>query len=152
MRFLSILFTLFQALLALADDDHLQNAVHGAQSLQNWYNATTGLWQKSGWWNSANLVDILAELALIDHSSSRNLTNGIFSNTFVNAQRLNLNQTLKTNDTCKTSSCLESEPVLQPKGFFNEFYDDGGWWVSTIACPWYLCHLTLCVGSRMDQG
>lgn len=133
-RSLSVVLLLCLQLSPALAGAHLENAKSGAKELQDWYNATSGLWKDSGWWNSANLVEILAELAALDNSLS-NITDGVFSHTFNNAQRLNLKQNLTTDPSCDDASCLDTTPILQPNGFFNDFYDDGGWWVSTISRP-----------------
>ncbi|MBN9389199.1 MAG: glycoside hydrolase family 76 protein [Chloroflexi bacterium] len=74
------------------------NAADGMAALQGWYNTTTGTWDSTGWWNSANaletVIDYTARTGLTTYSES-------ISNTFdVNS---------KTN-------------------FLNEYYDDEGWW------------------------
>lgn len=71
-----------------------------ATALLQLYDRDTGLFRTTGWWNSANAITALADLARVtgDHSYS-----DTFRNTFLQAPR-------------KFAS------------FQNEFYDDEGWW------------------------
>ncbi len=71
-----------------------------AQSLASAYDPATGLFQGTGWWNSANGITALANAARVLPTSS---FDGIFRTTFRVAQ--------------------DHAP-----GFLNEFYDDEGWW------------------------
>jgi predicted alpha-1,6-mannanase (GH76 family) len=77
-----------------------QQTLAGIDKLQTWYTQSTGLYQTTGWWNSANALTMLADYSLAAHSNSYN---GVFANSFQQAQ--------------KTSS-----------GFLNNYYDDEGWW------------------------
>jgi len=78
----------------------LERAADAVQRLQQWYTPTTGLYQTTGWWNSANILTALADYERA--SGSRGYT-AIFANTFVEAQK------------------------TYPE-FLNNYYDDEGWW------------------------
>lgn len=77
-----------------------QRAAHALDTLQGWYNPTTGLYQTTGWWNSANAITALTDFSRIRKTKKYN---PILANTFTAAQ--------------KTS-----------KRFLNDYYDDEGWW------------------------
>ncbi len=77
-----------------------QRAALAIHALQSWYNQQTGLYNTTGWWNSANAITTLASYSRI--SGSREF-DPIFENTFTQAQ--------------KTAP-----------GFLNKYYDDEGWW------------------------
>lgn len=103
-------------------------------ALQEWYNTTSGLWDTTGWWNSANVVTMLADLVAIDASVER-LTKTVFPNTFAQAQKYNLQQLkirtptyIETFDKDEIPNGHEKPPVINPKGFVNDYYDDEGWW------------------------
>jgi predicted alpha-1,6-mannanase (GH76 family) len=68
--------------------------------LYGFYDAATGLWDTTGWWNSANALE-----ATIDYSARTGDTTytHAIANTFTQAQHRNA-------------------------GFINEFFDDEGWW------------------------
>ncbi|MDE3201817.1 MAG: glycoside hydrolase family 76 protein [Acidobacteriota bacterium] len=66
--------------------------------LQQWYNQKTGLWDKTGWWNSANVLTVLIDYA---HVTGSQLTEPVATNT----HKLN-----------------------SSKDFLNDYYDDEGWW------------------------
>jgi len=110
------------------------NAVSATKALQNWYNQTNGLWQTTGWWNSANCITVLADLTALD-SQLDIITGQVWPNTFEKAQKFNLKQSRSPNS-CETTVCRrnvrrKNEAQLEdanPKGFLNGFYDDEGWW------------------------
>lgn len=66
--------------------------------LQSWYDAKTGLWKSTGWWNSANALDSVIDYAAYTKSTAYN---DVIDNTF----RVNAGD-----------------------NFLNKFYDDEGWW------------------------
>ena len=68
------------------------------QRLQAWYNPETGLWNSTGWWNSANALT-----ALID--DARVSGNEEFRPAIARTYALNVHG-----------------------GFLNDYYDDEGWW------------------------
>jgi predicted alpha-1,6-mannanase (GH76 family) len=81
-------------------NSYLQYATNAAQKLQTWYTPPTGLYQSTGWWNSANAITVLVDYARA--SKSKQYTS-VFANTFSAAQKAN-------------------------PAFLNNFYDDEGWW------------------------
>jgi predicted alpha-1,6-mannanase (GH76 family) len=77
-----------------------QRAASGVQTLQGWYDSSTGLYKTTGWWNSANAITVLIDYARVSRSTQYN---SVLANIFAVAQ--------------KTS-----------QGFLNKYYDDEGWW------------------------
>jgi predicted alpha-1,6-mannanase (GH76 family) len=77
-----------------------QQAALAIRGLQSWYDAKTGLYNTTGWWNSANAITTLADYSRI--SGSREF-DSVFSNTFDAAQK-------------------------KAPRFINRYYDDEGWW------------------------
>ncbi len=71
-----------------------------AEALAKVYDRNTGLFDGTGWWNSANGISALAR---VSRALQTKEFDPIFENTFVAAQR-------------------------QAPGFLNPFYDDEGWW------------------------
>src|SRR5690348_7067625 len=63
-----------------------QQTLAGIDKLQTWYTRSTGLYQTTGWWNSANVLTMLADYSLAAHSKSYN---SIFANSFQQAQKQN---------------------------------------------------------------
>src|SRR6202012_3421483 len=77
-----------------------KQALAGIDKLQSWYAQSTGLYQTTGWWNSANALTMLADYLLVARTASYTT---VFSNSFQQAQKTN-------------------------SGFLNNYYDDEGWW------------------------
>jgi len=77
-----------------------EHASVGVRALQNWYSNETGLYQTTGWWNSANAITVLDNYMELSHSKEYL---PILDHTFSTAQLTN-------------------------KDFLNNFYDDEGWW------------------------
>jgi predicted alpha-1,6-mannanase (GH76 family) len=78
----------------------LQRAARGIQTLQSWYDPTTGLYKTTGWWNSANALTVLVDYVRVSKSTQYS---SVLANTFSAAQKTN-------------------------PGFLNKYYDDEGWW------------------------
>lgn len=101
-----VLFCLLSASLGVALDTHQARAAgdyrsyanSSAATLQSWYNSSNGLFNGTGWWNSANALG-----AIIGYSS-------------------NTGSTAYTGDIATTYSKNSSG------NFLNNYYDDEGWW------------------------
>lgn len=78
-----------------------ERATAGMATLQTFYNASTGLWNTTGWWNSANVLE-----TTIDYS--------IYTDALT--YRTNIFNTFEKN---------------KQNNFINDFYDDEGWWALT---------------------
>ncbi|PWY67614.1 Six-hairpin glycosidase [Aspergillus sclerotioniger CBS 115572] len=102
----------------------LANAKAGVTTLQTWYNQSTGLWDTTGWWNSANCLTVLGDLTALD-SSLLNSSAAIFNNTFLRAPISNLGQSVWKSNASKP---LPPTGVIETQGFINEYYDDEAWW------------------------
>lgn len=84
----------------------------GIDKLQTWYTQSSGLYQTTGWWNSANVLTMLADYSLVAHTGSYN---SVFANSFQKAQKTN-------------------------SGFLNNYYDDEGWWALAWIAAYDLTH------------
>ena len=109
---------------------HAQSAII---TLQQWYNETTGLWETTGWWNSANALTTLADFAAVN-SSLDAVANHVFRNTYSQAQKASL-ATIKviTPYSITTYTGPDFPPgIPAPQNgfshFLNDYYDDEGWW------------------------
>lgn len=90
--------------LAASRSDYLSDAMNATDVLnQKWYDASTGLYQNQ-WWNSANALTSLADLASI-----------------------NKDQFLSTAEYYFSTS-LTAAPKTNGGNFLNNYYDDEGWW------------------------
>ncbi|KAF2231500.1 glycoside hydrolase family 76 protein [Viridothelium virens] len=134
-----------QALVALlAVTSHsisVSDAELSFNTLQQWYNQSIGLWIPStapGWWNSANCLTVVADLAAID-SNVKTKAESIFPRTFEKAQAYNLQQQKGVGTNWLPWSYYGNfwpwfplhhpkPPFHHPNGFLNSYYDDEGWW------------------------
>ena len=89
-----------------------KQALAGIDKLQAWYTQSTGLYQTTGWWNSANVLTMLADNSLVAHTGSYK---SVFANSFQLAQQTN-------------------------NGFLNNYYDDEGWWALAWIAAYDLTH------------
>ncbi|KAF2725411.1 glycoside hydrolase family 76 protein [Polychaeton citri CBS 116435] len=115
------------------------NAEQSFHVLQSWYNASIGLWIPStGWWNSANCLTVVANLAAID-SNVKQEALSVFPQTFYKAQRYNLQMQKVIGANWLPHSYYGQHwpkfppgwhrpPFITTSGFLNGYYDDEGWW------------------------
>ncbi|KAF2658669.1 glycoside hydrolase family 76 protein [Lophiostoma macrostomum CBS 122681] len=96
--------------------DPTKRAELALSALQIWYNAATGLWDTTGWWNSANVLTMIGNLAKADPNNGQlvDLTKRIFANTIVQAPAMNPQQGIE--DQSRTQSFNE-----QSNGTFTLF-------------------------------
>ncbi|KAI0971498.1 glycoside hydrolase family 76 protein [Xylaria arbuscula] len=114
------------------------NTLAAAQTLQSWYDQSTGLWDTTGWWNSANCLTVLADYAVHNPSSASSLSiPNIIQNTYGQAQKTSL-QAIKTVSTAgmPISTYVKMTPEdISKRGFtnfLNDYYDDEGWWALAL--------------------
>lgn len=71
--------------------DPTARAERAFKSLNTWYNASTGTWDSTGWWNDANIVTVIGNLAQADpqNASLQSLTRKIFEVAYVYAPAKN---------------------------------------------------------------
>ncbi|KAH6625391.1 glycosyl hydrolase family 76-domain-containing protein [Boeremia exigua] len=71
--------------------DPTKRAEFALSTLQIWYDAGTGLWDTTGWWNSANVMTMIANLAKNDPNNAQlqNLATRVFANTLLQAPAKN---------------------------------------------------------------
>lgn len=129
--------------LSLAATDratYVDRSVTAIKTLQSWYDEPDGLWETTGWWNSANCLTVLGDfLSLaVDGAEDLNLEN-VLSNTFTQAQQTTQTAT-KTLMKGLSRRLFESRYTASPvfgdsglaargfSGFINNYYDDEGWW------------------------
>lgn len=84
----------------MADGKYRGRADAALATLAGFYDDAKGLWQTTGWWNSANALE-----ATIDYTAATGVTTytHVVANTFVQAQR-------------------------SAAQFLNDYFDDEGWW------------------------
>ena len=75
-----------------SSQNYTSEAEASLTTLQTWYNSTSGIWDTTGWWNSANCLTVLGDLAAIDPKVEAQAS-GVFANTLVQAQKYNLQMT-----------------------------------------------------------
>ncbi|GAP82610.2 putative glycosyl hydrolase [Rosellinia necatrix] len=115
------------------------NAVTGINTLQSWYNQGTGLWDTTGWWNSANCLTVLADYAVHNPGSGATLNiAGIIQNTYQQAQKTSF-QAIKafgpSGLPISTYIRMPSKSSISERGFdnfLNDYYDDEGWWALAL--------------------
>ncbi|KAE8444542.1 hypothetical protein EG329_014466 [Mollisiaceae sp. DMI_Dod_QoI] len=118
-----------------ATADYTSNAETALTTLQKWYNNKTGIYDTTGWWNSANALTTLGDLAAVDSKVKSQVTS-VLANSIVAAQNYNLQQTkiitpdynIQTFTGSNVPANVEVEAAVNPKGFLNGYYDDEGWW------------------------
>ena len=89
-RFLSSLFFLpnILNLVPVQSDQPLNRAESSFYTLQKWYDTTTGLYTTTGWWNTANLLTTITNLAALSPALSPEIE-AILQNSFTQAPKQN---------------------------------------------------------------
>lgn len=111
------------------------NTVAAINTLQSWYNQGTGLWDTTGWWNSANCLTMLADYAVENPESAASLNiPSVIQNTYDQAQKTTI-QAIKAFNSAglpiSTYLRVPTRSKLSKRGFdnfLNDYYDDEGWW------------------------
>ena len=99
------------------------------------YNRTSGLWEKAGWWNSANIITMMADYEIVN-IAVRGANLPVFQTTFAQAPQnqpkavkiLSALTSMNTFFYPNISSGLELPDPKYMQGYLNGYYDDEGWW------------------------
>jgi predicted alpha-1,6-mannanase (GH76 family) len=122
-----------------SDAASAKNSLEAASALQGWYDAQSGLWSTTGWWNSANCLTVLVDWALVAGSAADSLNvPGIIANTFNNAQQVvvTAHKTLSATGLPTSSYQLQTTDKRGFSEFLNDYYDDEGWWALALIRSW----------------
>ncbi|KAM7198576.1 hypothetical protein V8F20_006106 [Naviculisporaceae sp. PSN 640] len=134
----------------------VDDTLTAVKALQAWYDGRSGLWNTTGWWNSANCLTVLADWALADQSGAHSVgIQNIMSNTFSKAQTTSNGADAVVEKRLSTRGMpmsiytirFEREPLNAMgkrdtlitqgfPGFINEYYDDEGWWALAWIRSW----------------
>lgn len=119
---------------------YADHSVTALKTLQTFYDESDGLWETTGWWNSANCLTVLGDFLSLAVGGAEDLDlENILSNTFTQAQRTS-QTAAKTLVRGSSKRLFESRYTASPvigksglasrgfSGFINNYYDDEGWW------------------------
>lgn len=120
-----------------AQGEFAMNAVLALHALQKCYDNTTGLWPDAGWWNSVNIITVLADFDVLNPILHTEIME-IFDTTYTQAplskpivwkQRSTFlpGSITAWSDSQRPQARLGSSLNI-PDAFFNDYYDDEGWW------------------------
>ncbi|CAG7943573.1 unnamed protein product [Penicillium salamii] len=109
---------------AIADDAH-SRAHDSFEVLQGWYNASSGIWDTTGWWDGANCMTIVADLAALDPSVIDTATY-VFRNTFNVGPRSNPNPVREARTAFTGDN--QAPAAVNASQWLAHAYDDDGWW------------------------
>lgn len=133
---LSLLSLLCRA--ASAQDTASSRAETALHVLQDWYNPSNGIWDTCGWWNGANCMTVIGDLALVDGSEYvKETALEVFNNTFHVGPGTNPYAFKPPPAATQTSSpTATSGAAASPtSGYWGHnpkwvdgSFDDDGWW------------------------
>ncbi|KAJ5782336.1 Six-hairpin glycosidase [Penicillium paradoxum] len=109
---------------AVADDARIR-AREALETLQGWYNASSGIWDTCGWWDGASCMNTIADLAALDPAVMATATY-VFNNTFNVGPVSNPNPGPE-HKTVFTRGNQQSNAVNASQ-WLDQAYDDDGWW------------------------
>lgn len=126
-----------QASRQAGQEAYTANTVAAIDTLQGWYNAETGLWDSTGWWNSANCLTVLADFAdlgVADSSRTLDIPRTV-QNTYEQAQKTSVQGVKSLSIGGMPTSTYSRAPTKRSRlarrgfdNFLNDYYDDEGWW------------------------
>jgi predicted alpha-1,6-mannanase (GH76 family) len=101
--------------------DPTERAINALHGLGQWYNTSTGIWESAGWWNSANIMTTIGNLALAepDNKHLQILARRTFANAFCRAPAKNPDP-MKRPTSNDTSTSLKS---IKPGTPYSKWLD-----------------------------
>ncbi|KAH8681146.1 glycoside hydrolase [Xylariales sp. PMI_506] len=128
-----------KAVSKLDQAEYKNDTITGLNVLQDWYNTSTGLWDTTGWWNSANCLTVLADFAALDSANDSGINFAeVIQNTYTKAQETTI-QAVKTLSAgmmpVSSYSRVSKRGEVAPRGyenFLDDYYDDEGWWAMAL--------------------
>lgn len=108
-------------------NDALERAEEALRTLQDYYNDGTGMWNTIGWWNGANCLTAIADLALVDPSVVET-ADYVFNNTLNKAPPSNPNPGPEVKTTSKRSVYSRAGGSANVSQWLDSAYDDDAWW------------------------
>ncbi|KAK4466875.1 hypothetical protein QBC42DRAFT_41966 [Cladorrhinum samala] len=120
--------------------DYSQNTLAAAKALQEWYEWSSGTWNTTGWWNSANCLQVLVDWASLSRRDADSIgISDIIANTFNKAQTQSVTVRKTISGRGHTTSTYQFDAHLAKRGFnefLNNYYDDEGWWALALIRSW----------------
>ena len=106
----------------------ISHAETALDTLNDWYNQTSGIWDTCGWWNGANCMTVLADLARFDKSEFVQSTAlEVFNNTFHVAPSVSNPHPYKPQQPPQSSSGSSAD-TSNADIWVDGSYDDDSWW------------------------
>lgn len=116
------------------------NTLAAAKALQEWYEWSNGTWSTTGWWNSANCLQVLVDWASLSRRDADSIgISDIIANTFNNAQTQSVTARKTISGRGHITSTYHFDAHLAKRGykeFLNDYYDDEGWWALALIRSW----------------
>ncbi|ORY62982.1 glycoside hydrolase [Pseudomassariella vexata] len=120
-------------------ETYTANTLSALTTLQGWYNESSGLWDTTGWWNSANCLTVLADFVAIQPDAATEVNIPvIIQNTFEQAQKTTVTaskQFTAGGIPMSTYTISKRSNTISERGFdnfLNDYYDDEGWWALAL--------------------
>lgn len=127
--------------LAQNDDTPIGRAEIALHVLQDWYNEGTGLWDTVGWWNGANCMTALTDLALAESHSGvlspyvEDTALDVFNLTHSIAPKSNPHPFSPPSSSSGTATGSAASPTDSTTAYWSHSpdwvdgsFDDDGWW------------------------
>ncbi|KAL1798143.1 hypothetical protein ACET3X_002180 [Alternaria dauci] len=98
------------------------------ETLQKWYNTSTGLWESTGWWNGANVLTMIGDFAKAAPGDMllQDLARNVFATALLKAPAKNPQPGIE--DTHDSNSFYHPAHTPDYCDWLDGYYDDDLWW------------------------